>query len=128
MTPEGDGGRENEIHHGHGRGIPSSVILRVALPLISTQFSWAVQSAFATTLFKQLGATQRDLSYLRVPGESKLRKKKNLKHKKPKAQKNLKHPLTSLSLSLYYSSPSCRARDGAVCATLVRGVYRLHRV
>ena len=101
MTPEGDGGREDEIHHGHGRGVPSSVILRVALPLISTQFSWAVQSAFATTLFKQLGATQRDLSYLRVPGESKLRKKKkNLKHKKPKAQKNLKHPLTSLSLSL----------------------------
>ena len=76
MTPEGDGGREDEIHHGHGRGVPSSVILRVALPLISTQFSWAVQSAFATTLFKQLGATQRDLSYLRVPGESKLRKKK----------------------------------------------------
>jgi len=68
MTPEGDGGREDEIHHGHGRGVPSSVILRVALPLISTQFSWAVQSAFATTLFKQLGATQRDLSYLRVPG------------------------------------------------------------
>ena len=76
MTPEGDGGREDEIHHGHGRGVPSSVILRVALPLISTQFSWAVQSAFATTLFKQLGATQRDLSYLRVPGKSKLRKKK----------------------------------------------------
>ena len=114
MAPEGDGGREDEIHHGHGRGVPSSVILRVALPLISTQFSWAVQSAFATTLFKQLGATQRDLSYLRVPGESKLRQKKT------KAHKNLKHPLTSLSLSL---SLSCRARDGAVCATFVRGVY-----
>ena len=86
MTPEGDGGREDEIHHGHGRGVPSSVILRVALPLISTQFSWAVQSAFATTLFKQLGATQRDLSSACRVSPSCARKK-NLKHKKPKAQK-----------------------------------------
>ncbi|QDZ25937.1 MFS general substrate transporter [Chloropicon primus] len=49
-------------------GVPRSTLICIGLPLISTQFSWSVQTAYATTLFKQLGATQRDLSYLRVPG------------------------------------------------------------
>ena len=64
----GGGGGAGGAGGGGGKGVSRRVLVGLASVLVSTQFAWSIQTAFATTLFKQLGARQRDLGYLRVPG------------------------------------------------------------
>ena len=61
-------GRRTVDRGGWGCGRDNRTLVCIGLPLVATQFAWSIQTAFATTLFKQLGASQRDLGFLRIPG------------------------------------------------------------
>ena len=72
LLGEGGGGE------GEGRGVgqhpegaapvPKGRVVALAAVLVGSQMGWALQTAFATPLFLELGASRRQLGFLRLPG------------------------------------------------------------
>ena len=48
--------------------VPKGRVVALAAVLVGSQMGWALQTAFATPLFLELGASRRQLGFLRLPG------------------------------------------------------------
>ena len=49
-------------------GASLATLVAVALAVVGTQFAWATTTAFSTPILKMAHASQREISYLRLPG------------------------------------------------------------